>query len=49
LISEHEIFKPFKESLYQLQRLHIPVRVDAMSATVGWNVEDALMRGFNDL
>ena len=49
LISEHEIFGPFKESLYQLQKLHIPVRVDAMSATVGWNVEDALMRGFNDL
>ena len=45
LVSEHEIFQPFKESLYQLQKLHIPVRVDAMSATVGWNVEDALMRG----
>ena len=49
LISEHPIFEPFKESLYQLQKLHIPVRVDAVSATVGWNVEDALMRGFNDL
>ncbi|MBU89208.1 MAG: hypothetical protein CMA57_02285 [Euryarchaeota archaeon] len=49
LISEHVIFEPFKESLYQLQKLHIPVRVEAMSATVGWNVEDALMRGFNDL
>jgi hypothetical protein len=25
------------------------VKVDAISATVGWNVDDALMRGFNDL
>lgn len=49
LISEHQIFEPFKESLYQLQKLHIPVKVDAISATVGWNVDDALMRGFNDL
>ena len=49
LISEHQIFEPFKESLYRLHKLHIPVRVDAISATVGWNVDDALMRGFNDL
>jgi hypothetical protein len=49
LISEHQVFEPFKENLYQLQKLHIPVRVDAISATVGWNVDHALMRGFNDL
>jgi len=49
LVSEHPIFAPFREYLFDLQRLHIPVRVDAISATVGWNVEDALMRGFNDL
>lgn len=49
LVSEHPIFAPFREYLFDLQRLHIPVRVDAISASVGWNVEDALMRGFNDL
>lgn len=49
LISEHPIFVPFRQYLFDLQRLHIPVRVDAISASVGWNVEDALMRGFNDL
>ena len=49
LISEHPIFAPFREYLFDLQRLHIPVRVDAVSAAVGWNVEEALMKGFNDL
>jgi hypothetical protein len=49
LISEHPIFEPFREHLYTLQELAIPTRVDAVSAAVGWNVEDAIMKGMNDL
>lgn len=49
LISEHPIFAPFKEHLYQLQEMRIPTRVDAVSAMVGWNVEDAIMKGMSDL
>jgi hypothetical protein len=49
LISEHPIFAPFQEHLYQLQELRIPTRVDAVSAMVGWNVEDAIMKGMSDL
>ena len=49
LIAEHEIFEPFRDYLYQLQEMHIPVRVDAMAASLGWNVEDAVMKGMKDL
>lgn len=49
LISEHPIFAPFKEHLYQLQELRIPTRVDAVSASTPWNVEDAIMKGMSDL
>ena len=49
LISEHPVFQPFKEHLYTLQELAIPTRVDAVSAMLGWNVEDAIMKGMSDL
>ena len=49
LISEHPIFAPFQEHLYQLQEMNIPTRVDAVSAMVGWNVEEAIMKGMSDL
>ncbi len=49
LIFEHPIFLPFREHLYRLQELGVPTRVDAISASVGWNVEDAIMKGMSDL
>jgi hypothetical protein len=49
LISEHPVFQPFREHLYTLQELAIPTRVDAVSAMLGWNVEDAIMKGMSDL
>ena len=48
-IVRHSIFDVFRQSLYELQEANIPVRVDACSATIGWNVDDAIFRGLMDL
>ena len=48
-IIKHELFEPFRESLYRLQEMNIPVRVDACSASIGWNVDEAIFRGMMDL
>ncbi len=45
-IARHRIFDVFREDLYQLQGMHIPVHMDAVSARYGWNVEDSLIKGF---
>jgi hypothetical protein len=47
-VVKHPIFDAFREHLYSLQELGIPTRVDACSAVVGWNVEEAIMRGIED-
>jgi len=48
-IVRHEIFDVFRKTLYEFQEANIPVRVDACSATIGWNVDDAIFRGLMDL
>ena len=48
-IVKHPVFDAFREGLYSLQELGIPTRVDACSATVGWNVEEAIMKGIDNL
>lgn len=45
-VARHPIFDVFREELYKLHEMHIPVRIDAISARYGWNVEDALIKGF---
>jgi hypothetical protein len=45
-ISRHSIFDVFREDLYKLHSLHIPVRMDAISAKYSWNVEEAIIKGF---
>lgn len=45
LIARHKIFDVFRNDLYRLQNMHIPVHMDAMSARYGWNVEEAVLRG----
>lgn len=45
-ISRHSIFDVFREDLYKLHSLHIPVRMDAMSARYSWNVEESIIKGF---
>ena len=45
-ISRHPIFDVFREDLYKLHSLHIPVRMDAMSARYAWNVEESIIEGF---
>jgi hypothetical protein len=44
-IARHKIFDVFREDLYKLQKMHIPVHIDAISARYGWNVEDSLLKG----
>ncbi len=46
-IKRHPIFDVFREDLYTLQGIHIPVYIDAISARYDWNVEDALIKGMN--
>ena len=48
-IVRHSVFDVFRQSLYELQEANIPVRVDACSASIGWNVDDAIFRGLMDL
>lgn len=45
-ISRHPIFDVFREDLYKLHAMGIPVRMDAISARYSWNVEDAIVKGF---
>ena len=45
LISRHSIFDVFRNTLYQLQGMQIPVHMDAVSARYGWNVEGSILKG----
>ena len=45
-ISRHPIFDVFREDLYKLHSMGIPVRMDAISARYAWNVEDSIVKGF---
>ena len=45
LVARHKIFDVFRNDLYRLQNMHIPVHMDAMSARYGWNVEGAVLKG----
>jgi len=45
-IARHKIFDVFREDLHQLQAMYIPVYMDAISARYGWNVQDAIIKGF---
>jgi hypothetical protein len=45
-ISRHPIFDVFREDLYKLHSLHIPVQMDAISARYAWNVEETIIKGF---
>ena len=44
-IARHNIFDVFREDLYALHEIHIPVYIDAISARHGWNVENAVLQG----
>ena len=44
-IARHEIFNVFRNHLYQLQSMQIPVHMDAISARYDWNVEPAVLKG----
>ena len=46
-IARHKIFDAFREDLHQLQSMYIPVYTDTISARYGWNVQDAIMKGFD--
>lgn len=46
-IARHPIFDVFREDLYELHSLHIPVGMDAISARYGWNIENAIVKGFD--
>jgi len=48
-IIRHPIFDSFRETIYEIQEANIPLRVDAVSAAIGWNVDEALFRGLMDL
>ena len=45
MIANHPIFDAFREHLFVLQEMAIPVHVDAVSATRNFNVQEALMKG----
>lgn len=45
LIARHSIFNVFRNTLYQLQGMQIPVHLGAVSARYGWNVEGAILKG----
>lgn len=44
-IARHKIFDVFRDDLYALHEVHIPVYMDAISARYGWNVENAVLQG----
>mgnify|MGYP003388603122 CR=1 FL=1 len=44
-VSRHRIFDVFREDLYRLQAMHVPVYIDATSAKYGWNLEKGIMEG----
>jgi len=44
-IARHSIFDVFREDMYALHEVHIPVYIDAISARYGWNVENAVLQG----
>lgn len=48
-IVRHSVFDTFRQSLYDLQEMNVPVRIDACSASIGWNVDEAIFRGLMDL
>ena len=45
LIARHTVFDVFRNTLYQLQGMQIPVHLDATSARYGWNVEESILKG----
>lgn len=49
LILNHRIFDVFREHLFALQEMAIPVHVDAVSAIRNFNVQPALMKGMGFL
>lgn len=46
-VGRHKIFDVFRNELYRLQNMHIPVHMDAMSARYGWNVEESVLKGLS--
>jgi hypothetical protein len=44
-IARHKIFNVFREDLYRLQKMNIPVVLDAISARYGWNIENSVLKG----
>ena len=44
-IARHNIFEVFRNHLYDLQAMHIPVYMDAISAKYGWNVNESIIKG----
>ena len=46
-IARHRVFDVFREDLYRLQKMNIPVVLDAISARYGWNIEDSVLKGIN--
>jgi hypothetical protein len=46
-IARHQIFDVFRNHLYDLQAMHIPVYTDAISAKYGWNVNEAIIKGLD--
>lgn len=46
-VARHKIFDVFRNELYRLQNMHIPVHMDAMSARYGWNVEESVLKGLS--
>jgi hypothetical protein len=47
IIARHKIFDVFRNDLYRLQKMHIPVHMDAMSARYAWNVEGSILKGIH--
>jgi hypothetical protein len=45
MIANHPIFDVFREHLFMLQEMNIPVHIDAISAIRNFNVQDSLMKG----
>ena len=45
MIANHPIFDVFREHLFMLQEMNIPVHIDAVSAIRNFNVQEALMTG----
>ena len=45
-IARHPIFDVFREDLYKLHSMGIRLRIDAIDARYSWNVEEAIVGGF---